>query len=98
MYNREKSLPRVAMVAKFLDDNKPKMSLKKWIHIVSNFIDLIQFYLICQKLAKFSGVESERTASKFTEKKKKAFVFCSPTPKSGRVKLGSFTSQSGNDR
>ena len=31
-------------------------------------------------LAKFSGVESERTASKFTEKKKDIFVFCLPTP------------------
>ena len=47
------------MVAEFLDDNKPKMSLKKWILTVSNFIDLIQFHLVCQILAKFSGVESE---------------------------------------
>ena len=39
----EKSLRQVAMIAIFLDDNKPKISLKKWIRTVSNFIDLIQF-------------------------------------------------------
>ena len=43
------------MVAKFLDDNKPRKSLKKYMRTVSNFIDLIQFHLICQMLAKFSG-------------------------------------------
>ena len=47
------------MVANFLDDNKAKTSLKKWIRTVLYFIDLIQFHLICQMLAKFSGVESE---------------------------------------
>ena len=40
---REKSLRQVAMVAKYLDDNKPKTSIKKWVRTVSNFIDLIQF-------------------------------------------------------
>ena len=39
------------MVAKFLDDNKPKTSLKKWIRPVSNFVDFIPFQLICQILA-----------------------------------------------
>ena len=44
------------MVAKCLDDNKPKIHLKsKLIRTVPNFIDLIQFHLICQVLAKFSG-------------------------------------------
>ena len=65
----EKSLRRVAMVAKFLNDNKPKTSLMKWILTVSNFIDLIQFHLICQMLARFSGVKSERTVSKFRKRK-----------------------------
>ena len=45
--NREKSLGHVAMVEKFLDDNKPKTSLKKGILTVSNFIDLTQLHLIC---------------------------------------------------
>ena len=36
--------------SKFLDDNKPKLSLKKWIRTVSNFIGLIQFHLICQNV------------------------------------------------
>ena len=52
----EKSLRHVAMVARFLDDNKPKTSLeinKKWIRTVSNFDDLIQFHMICQMTAKF---------------------------------------------
>ena len=53
---REKSLRHVAMVVKFLDDNKPKTSLEKWIHTLSKFIDLIQFHLSCQMLGKFSGV------------------------------------------
>ena len=44
------------MVVKFLNDNKPKTSLKKWIHTVSNIIDFIQFHLICQILAKFLGL------------------------------------------
>jgi len=65
----------LGMVVKFLDDNKPKMSLKKWIHTVSNFSDLVQFHLICQMLAKFSGVKSERTVSKFRERKRK--LLCS---------------------
>ena len=44
MHYREKSLRRVAMVAKFLDDNKPKRRLKKEFalfqtsSILSNFI------------------------------------------------------------
>ena len=39
--------------------HKTKISLKKWIRTVSNFIDLIQFHLICQILTKFFRVESE---------------------------------------
>ena len=42
-YREEKSLRQVAMVAKFLDDNKPKTSLIKRIRTVSNFDDLIHF-------------------------------------------------------
>ena len=52
----KKSLHHVVMVVKFLNDNKPKTSLKKWIHTVSNIIDFIQFHLICQILAKFLGL------------------------------------------
>ena len=40
LYREEKSSHHVAMRAKFLDDNKPKTSLKKCICTVSNFIDL----------------------------------------------------------
>ena len=54
------------MVAKFLDDNNQKTSLK----IVSDFIDLVQFHLICQMLAKFTDVKSERTVFKFRNVKK----------------------------
>ena len=42
--------------------------------IVSNFIDLILFHLICHMLAKFSGVESESTVSKFRKRKRPFFV------------------------
>ena len=80
------------MVATFLDDNKPKTS-------VASFIDLIQFNLICQMLAKFSWVESERTVSKFRKRKRTFFVFvlCSCTPYRGRMRLTSFMLQSCND-
>ena len=42
----EKSLRQVTMIAIFLDDNKPKVSLKKRIRTVSNFIALIQFHFL----------------------------------------------------
>ena len=61
------------MVAKFLDDNKAKTSLKKWIpRTVSNFIDLIQFLFIFKILAKLSGIESQRTISEFRKRKRKS--------------------------
>ena len=43
--------------------------------IVSNFIDLILFHLICRMLAKFSGVEPESTVSKFRKRKRKRPFF-----------------------
>ena len=55
------------MVAEFLDDNKPKNVFKT----VSDFIDLGYFQLICQMLATFSGVKSERTVFKLRKRKKK---------------------------
>ena len=48
-------------------------SLKKQIRIISNFIDLIQFRLICQLLAKFSGF-SPRGPNLSLEKEK--VIFC----------------------
>ena len=84
MGNRgEKTLSHVATVAKFLDDNKPKISLKIWIRTVSDLVNLTQVHLICQVLAKFSGVESERTASKL-RKRPFIFVLCSRTIKRAR--------------
>ena len=53
------------MVAKCLDNNKPKTSHEKQICTASTFIDLIQFHLIWQTLAKFPRVEFERTVYKF---------------------------------
>ena len=38
---REKSLRHVALVAKFLDDNKPKIHQKENFYAASNSIDLI---------------------------------------------------------
>ena len=75
-HNREEKLLRnIAMLAKFLNDKKPKTSLEKLICTVSNFINLIHFHLICQMLMKFSGVESERIISKFPKRKKNCVVF-----------------------
>ena len=73
--NRDKSLRHLVMVAKFLDENKAKTSLKKRIRTVSNVIDLIQFHLICKNLAKLSEVESERMVSKLRKIKIK-FLCC----------------------
>ena len=42
------------------------MMTKTSLQPVSNFIVLIQFYLICRMLVKFSGVVSERTIFKVT--------------------------------
>ena len=68
------------MVAKFLDDNKPKTSLKKWIHTVSKFIDLIQFHLIFQKCWRnFLGLNPKGLYLSL-EKEKENFVLCSSTP------------------
>ena len=67
------------MVAKCLDDNKAKTSLKRWIRTVSNFIDLIQFHLVCKTLAKSSGIESERTVSDFRKRQRK-FLCCVHQP------------------
>ena len=54
IHNREeKSLRHLAMVGKFLDDTKRKVNL-----LYFYFLDLI--HIICQMLAKFSGVESDR--------------------------------------
>ena len=79
----EKSLRHVAMVANFLNDNKLKTSLKKWKRTVSNFIDLIQFHFICKMLATFSGGESERTLSKFRERKRTFLCFALLLHKAG---------------
>ena len=81
-HNREEKLLRhVAMVAKFLDYNKPKIHLKsKFALFQTSIIDLIQFHLICQMLAKLFCIEFERTVSEFRKRIQKLFVFRSLTP------------------
>ena len=71
------------MVAKFLDDNKPKMALFQTSSILFTLFNL-------SNIGEISGVDSERTVSKFTKRKIK-FLCC--VPSSGRVKIGSFMSQ-----
>ena len=98
-YREEKSLRYVVMVAKFLDDNQPKT---KRIRTIPNSIDLIKFHLICQILAKFSEVESERTVhlSKFRKRKRKKNFLCRVPllhTAGGCVKLGNFKSQPCNN-
>ena len=55
---------RAKEVAKFLDDSKRKRRLKSEFPLFQ-FLSIIQFHLICQMLATFSGVESGRTKSQF---------------------------------
>ena len=38
--------------------------------LFQDFIDLVQFHLICQMLGKFSGVKSERTVFELRKRKK----------------------------
>ena len=77
---KEKSLRHVAMVAKFLDDNKPIKSLKSLFALFQLHRSYsISFNLIWQILAKFSS-GPYLSLSKFRKRKGKFFVLCSPTP------------------
>ena len=53
----------------------------------------MQFHLICQMLAKFSGLNPKGPYLSLEKEKNNFFVLRSPTPESGRVKLGNFMSQ-----
>ena len=76
----------VAMVAKFLDDKKPQMGTRT----DSKFIDLIQFHLICQMLAKyFLGLSSKGPYVNFEIEKHNFCVVFTYYIKRG-IKLGSF--------
>ena len=81
------------MIAKFLDLDKRKI----WIRTVLNFIALSQFYSICQMLAKISRGESEKTESKFRNRKRKLLSRVHVLHQAGAVKLGCSMSQSCND-
>ena len=72
------SLRLVAMVAEFLDDNKPIKSLKNYSHYFKLYTDLFQFHLIWQILAKFSLGPYLSLSS--LKKESDNFVLCSPTP------------------
>ena len=80
-YTREeKSLRHVAMVAKFLDDNKPKRHLKSGFalfHWKLHRSYLISFNL--SNVGEISWVKSERTVSKF-RKRKRTFLYCVHVP------------------
>ena len=73
---KEKSLRHVAMVAKFLDDNKPKKLLK------SLFALLHRSYSISFNLANLGEIFFGTVSIVIYVQKKKAtmFVLCSPTP------------------
>ena len=49
-----------------------KTSLKKWIHTPSNFVVLVPSCSICKILVDFSGVQFQRTVSKFRKRKRKS--------------------------
>ena len=67
------------MVAKLLDDNKPRKSLKKYMRTVSNFIDLVQFHLFVKCWQNFLGTLNQKGQYLSLEKEKEDFVLCSPT-------------------
>ena len=90
----EKSLRRVAMVAKFLDDNKPKIDLKREFALFQTTTIFFTISFNLPKVGKIFWGESGRTVSEFRKKKTKIFVLSSPTPWRGRRKLGTFSSLS----
>ena len=64
------------------------MTTKSKTSIIFKLFQIIQFHLICQMLAKFSGIVSESTISK-CGKEKHCVVF---TYSTGRLKLASLRS------
>ena len=68
------SLCHVAVVEKFLDENKPKMSLKGELALFETTSILFNFMLFVKCWRNFSGVESERTLSKFRKRQRKFYV------------------------
>ena len=73
----EKSLRHVAKVAKFLHaGQQTKTSLKMWIRTVSDVIDLIQFHLVGQMMANFSGLNRKGPAVFQFRKRKRKLLCC----------------------
>ena len=55
--------------------NDSREQIKKWVRAVSNFIGSIPSHLVCETLANFSGVEFEKTVSKFRKGGVKSLSF-----------------------
>ena len=74
--NREEKLLRhIVMVAKFLDDNKPKRHLKSGFALFQMSLALLVSFNL-SNVGKIFWVKSERTICKFKKRKTK-FLFCS---------------------
>ena len=74
MNRQEKLLRHVAMVAKFLDDNKPKIHLKSKFALFQTCRSYsISFHL--SNVGEIFRMESERTVFKF-RKRKRNFLCC----------------------
>ena len=72
--NREKSLRHVAMVAKFLNDNKPKRHLKSVFALFQNSLILFNTFNL-SNVGETFWVQSERRVCKFRKRKTK-FLCC----------------------
>ena len=85
MKGQEKSSRHVAMVAKFLDENKPKIHLKSKFALFQTCRSYsISFHL--SNVGEIFRMESERTVSEF-RKRKSNCLCCVHLLHSGRVKL-----------
>ena len=62
------------MVEKFLDENKPKTSLKSEFALFQTTTILFNFILFVKCWRNVSSVESERTLSKFRKRQRKFYV------------------------
>ena len=73
-YREEMSLSHVATVAKFLNENKPKRSLKSEFALFQTTSIFFNFILFVKCWRNLSRVESERTLSKFRKRQRKFYV------------------------
>ena len=85
--NREKSLRHVALVAKFLDDNKPKIHLKSKFALfqTSSVFKLYSISFNLSNVGEIFWIEFKRTVSEFRKRKRNFLCFVHLLRKEGAL-------------